>query len=380
MANLNQKSKSGFAVALGLASTWFGLHCGGGFATGAQGVFYFTQYGAWEIVTTLISALLMAYYAYTLWDYARVAKTFTYREVYESIYAPYDKVFATIHEIMYLTILVMAMGGVFSGAAEVFSHIFNASYIVGAAVISLIVFLLTIFGSDILFRFSSVLSIILISLLVILSLSGIANSFDIVKSNLLNWETGGKTFLDALIPAIIYASFQSTVLVGTVSVADEVKESEDMKLAGILGFLLNFIMMIFMSTMLLGYYPEVVGESVPILTVLESINNPLLKIAYYVALYLACITTGITLVFSLVKRFERYGESKVPKVETRRRIISFSIIIICFFISLVGLLNIIGKGYSLVGYVAIPLVYIPTLIICPIKKKKLLKEQELESK
>ncbi len=377
MTNLNKNNKAGFATALGLASTWFGLHCGGGFATGAQGVLYFTQYGAWEIITTFISAGLMAFYAYTLWDYARVAKTFTYRSVYESIYAPYDKIFANIHEIMYLTILVMAMGGVFSGAAEVFSYAFNASYLVGAIVISLIVFLMTIFGSDFLFKFSSTLSIILISILVILSLSGIINQFDVIKSNLMNWETGGKSFLTALWPAIVYASFQSTVLVGTVSVADEVPDSKNMKIAGLLGFLLNFTMMIFMSTMLLGFYPDVVGQNVPILLVLERIGSPFLRVCYYAALYIACITTGITLVFSLVKRLERYGEKFVPKLDTRRRIISLGIIVICFFISLVGLLAIIGKGYSLVGYFAIPLVYLPTIIICPIKKRKMLKEQGL---
>lgn len=375
MGNQESGSKKGFAAALGLASTWFGLHCGGGFATGAQGVLYFTQYGAWELVTTLIAAALMAVYAYVLWDYARVSGNFTYRSVYESIYHPYDKIFANLHEIMYLIILVMAMGGVFSGAAEVFTHAFGTPYIVGAIVISVIVFTLTIFGSEFLFKFSSTLSVILISILVILSIAGIANSPDKIKDIITNWDTGGATFWDALKPAIIYASFQATVLVGTVSVAGEVDNSKDMRTAGLLGFVLNFAMMIFMSTMLLGYYPEVIGREVPVLYVLDQIGSPILRIGYYMALYIACITTGITLVYSLVARFERYGANIIPEIEVRRRVISIAIIFICFLISLVGLLAIIGKGYSLVGYIALPVVYIPTLIIAPIKKRRILAER-----
>ncbi len=361
------------AAAFGLASTWFGLHCGGGFATGAQGVIYFTQFGAWELMTTLISAALMATYAYTVWDYGRVAGTYSYRQTYNSLFAPFDKVFAGIHELLYLTILVMAMGGVFSGAANVTITIFpQLSYQIGAVLVAFIVLMLTFFGENILFRFSSVLSIVLITSVITVAIAGLLVFPQQIVHVITHWEVGDKGFAAALKSGIIYAAFQSTVMIGTIGMVKNMKSAKDVKVAGGLGFLINALLMILVSTMMLGFYPQVMGQQLPIKTILDGIGIPVLTYVYYLALYLACLTTGMTLVGSLVKRFENFGISIVPNHLARTRILAVFIVCGCYFISLVGLLAIIGKGYGMVGYLSIPLVYIPTMILAPIKKRRLL--------
>ncbi len=364
--------------AFGMASTWFGLHCGGGFATGAQGVLYFTQFGAWELITTFIAALLMAIYAYTVWDYARVAKTHSYRTTYNALFRPYHRIFATLHEVLYLTILVMAMGGVFSGAANVTVAIFpQISYRFGAITVALIVLLLVFFGDHVLFRFSSILSVILILAVGSVTLIGIISEPEAIRLAILHWETEG-SFGAALKAAIIYASFQATVMIGTVGLVKNLKTEEETKLAGILGFAVNFLLMVMISTMMLGFFPGVIGQELPIKTILDGIDLPMLTGIYYFALYLACLTTGMTLVGSLVKRFEPIGATFIPNPLLRARILAIGIVVTCFFISLVGLLAIIGKGYALIGYIAIPCVYIPTMIIAPIKKHRLLACEQVD--
>lgn len=373
---INQK-KTHFGAAVGIASTWFGLHCGGGFATGAQGVLYFTQYGAWELVTTFIAAALMGIYAYLLWDYCRLAQTYTYRSAYDSIFHPYGKIFGSIHEILYLMILVMAMGAVFSGAANVTITIFpQIPYALGVLIVATLVFFMTIYGDRILLRFSTSLSILLISSIVMMSIAGMASNPDAIREVIVNWETGDATFFDALVSAIVYVGFQTTVMVGTVSVAQSLKTPSDTKWAGFFGFLLNFVIMIFVCTMMLGFYPAVVGQQLPIITILEGIGNPYLTGIYYLALYLACITTGITLVFSLVRRLNPVLRPVISNDRTRDRVLSIGIIVVCYLISLFGLLAIIGKGYGMVGYLSIPLVYLPSLIIVPLKRRRMLTAQK----
>lgn len=365
-------NKTHFGAAIGIASTWFGLHCGGGFATGAQGVLYFTGFGAWELITTFIAAALMGIYAYLLWDYCRLAQTYTYRSAYDSIFHPHGKIFGTIHEILYLMILFMAMGAVFSGAANVTITIFpQIPYALGVLIVAALVFIMTIYGDRVLLRFSTALSILLISSIVIMSIAGMAARPDVIRDIIVNWETGGTSFFDALVKAIVYVGFQTTVMVGTVSVAQSLKSSSDTKWAGFFGFFLNFAMMIFVSTMMLGFYPAVVGQQLPIITILEGIGNPILTGVYYLALYLACITTGITLVFSLVRRLNPVIRPVIANDRTRDRVLSVGIIAFCYLISMFGLLAIIGKGYGMVGYLSIPLVYIPTLILVPLKRRRM---------
>lgn len=371
--SLENKGKANWSSAFGLASSWFGLHCGAGFATGAQGVLYYTQYGAWAFIMPLVSAALMAFYAYNVWNFSRVFNTHTYRSTYNKLFEPYDKIFATIQEITFFIILVMAMGGVLSGAASLFESLFGLNYILGSILISLIIFLFTVFGADFLLRAASIFSTILIISLLVINIAGIVAAGGRILEVLTTWETN-VSFGKALWPAIVYAMFQSAVMVGTVSTTHVLKSEKDSKVAGLFGFALNGGIMWLVAIMMLGYYPGVVGKTLPIFDIINEMGNPLYMVAYNASLALAFVTTGISLVFSIVARFEPYGANIVPKVETRRKLLSIIVIVICFFISLAGLLAIIGKGYSMVGYIALPFIYLPTVIIGPMKIKKYLAE------
>ena len=45
---MNKKTTSK-AAGFGIASVWFGSHCGGGFATGTLAANYYVKYGAWAL-------------------------------------------------------------------------------------------------------------------------------------------------------------------------------------------------------------------------------------------------------------------------------------------------------------------------------------------
>ena len=375
--SLGQKGKINLSGAFGIASAWFGLHCGAGFATGAQGVVYYTQYGAWAFITPLIAAFLMSFYAYNLWNFSRVFETYTYRETYNKLFEPYGHVFATIQEICYFIILIMAMGGVLSGAASLFEKLFGVNYVLGSFLISMIIFVFTVFGSELLFKVSSILSTVLIISLIVVNAAGIMVSGPQIVNIFATWETE-VSFWKALVPAITYAMFQSTVMCGTVSIASILKTEKDTKVASVFGFILNGGIMALVAIMMLGYYPGVVGQPLPVLGIIQDMNSPILLVAYNISLAVAFITTGISLVFSLIARFEIFGQNIVPKIETRRKLLAIIVITLCFVISLAGLLNIIGKGYSFVGYISIPFVYLPTIIMVPMKIKKKLSEANLK--
>ena len=54
--------------------------------------------------------------------------------------------------------------------------------------------------------------------------------------------------------------------------------------------------------------------------------------------------------------------------------------IICILISQLGLRTIIGEGYTLLGYLAIPLLVVPICILMPIRWKRKREAAAAESK
>ena len=55
-----EKRKLSIPVSVGIASTWFGMHCGSGFATGSQYAIYYSKYGWLALIMPIITWLVLA--------------------------------------------------------------------------------------------------------------------------------------------------------------------------------------------------------------------------------------------------------------------------------------------------------------------------------
>lgn len=130
---------------------------------------------------------------------------------------------------------------------------------------------------------------------------------------------------------------------------------------------MNCAMMLLMTYMLLSFYPETTGETLPLLAALEQMGIPWLVKAYSCMLLLAFITPAISCTGSLTSRFEVFARGTIKNEKARRVVITLVIILICFGIAQFGLLNIIKKGYNAIGYLGIPFVILPVLFVAPRK-------------
>ena len=362
-------NKKSIFIGLALGSTWFGTHCGSGFATGAQTNSFFVVFGAWGLITPIVATAVMAVVAYFTWKFCYTFKTYNYREFSDALFKPYDKIFSNIYEILFLALMTMGMGSVFAGGGQLVSQVLNLPYMMGVLILSACVFILTIFGSKVLLNSAAILSIILVGTITVVSVAGIAQNFDVFTRVVGNWETQG-SLADALWAALFYGAFQCIVLGATIAVTDSLKSDDDTKAGTWLGTLMNGAMMLILPMMLLCFYPGVTKEILPVLSAIQLTGIPFLTEAYSLMLFLAFVTTGISLIFSIVKRFEKYGASFVPKVQTRRIIYSIMFLVISFLISIAGLVAIVSKGYYAIGLLAFPCVVIPTLVVAPIKIRR----------
>ena len=87
------------------------------------------------------------------------------------------------------------------------------------------------------------------------------------------------------------------------------------------------------------------------------------------------VSTGVTITFGFVSRFENASIYKKIDSRTKRNAISsIFIIAVSMGISLMGLTNIIKYGYGYCGYLGIAVVVIPFLTVGVYKNRKYMKE------
>ena len=114
-------------------------------------------------------------------------------------------------------------------------------------------------------------------------------------------------------------------------------------------------------------------------TVLTLVGIKWLMVIFSILLFSAFVSTSVTLVFTMIQRFQGACCPKTIKSEKARSVIVGVIVIaICFAISLLGLGNIIKYAYGYDGYYAIVVIFLPVLIWGLPKVKKLSAEKKAE--
>ena len=166
------------------------------------------------------------------------------------------------------------------------------------------------------------------------------------------------------------------------------------KRANILGWLMNGLALAASAGMLSRWYPllkalqdggiqgfTTAASGIPNQSVLTLVGIKWLMAIFSILLFSAFVSTSVTLVFTMIQRFQGYCFPNTIKNEKVRGVIVGVIVIgICFAISLLGLGNIIKYAYGYDGYYAILVIFLPVLIwgLPKVKKLSAAKKAELE--
>lgn len=371
------KKKFVFPAAIGVAAVWFGSHAGGGFATGRQEVEYFVQFGWHSIWIGLLSMLILGTAIYFGLELARVHNVSDYKSLVKKLYAPYDIVFANLWDLFYLYGALLGTAAAIAGASDLLRQALHIPYGIAVVIIGTILLLFTIFGAGLVRHASTGMAVFIIGALLIVTILGIkmgaANLGDVVSR-----KATGAGFGKILWMALLYGAFQSILIAPIVSVSEALKTRKNNFLAALYGFLVNGAMLILVCIMLLSFYPAVIKENLPVYFVTTQLGHKWLFALYSLILFIALISTGVGLVFGVVKRFEVSWtkESGLFKnVGIKRITICLACLLTATGVSLFGLTAIVAKGYGSLGILAIFLNIIPLLFIAPFKIRKARKEQ-----
>ena len=299
-----KKNKTG-AVILGVAFVWFTTHFGGGFASGAQIYSYFVRYGIWCLIMPVLAMLYnTVFFAYSL-RFARKHEVYDYRSYNNAFYGRFAPVFSNLFEVLYICVMCVAPAVAFATGGATLSELTGLPYLLCTFLIGVFIFVVAIFGTDLVRKVASVLSICIIAGLLIVYIPNIVSNFSGIADAVDSMTASKHPFGDALYSAFLYGTFQlSNIAVFVQHARSFEKPGDAVKSMGV-GFAVNSLMMVMVVLGLMTIYtsPDAAQQSIPTLFMVQngvraSFMTPLISIL----IILGAVSTAVNMVAAMVKR------------------------------------------------------------------------------
>lgn len=370
---ISTQSKSKYSIILGVAFVWFTTHFGGGFASGAQIYSYYVRYGVWCLITPAIAMIYNAvFFAYCLY-FARKHEVYDYRSYNNALYGRFAPVFSNLFEVLYICVMCVAPAVAFATGGATLSTLTGMPYLVCTLIIGVFIFIVAIFGTDLVRRVASVLSICIIIGLLIVYIPNIIASSHEISQTASTMNSDAFPLGKALYSAFLYGTFQLANVAVFVQHARSFDKPKDAVKSMGIGCVINIIMMtvVVLGIMTVAANPDMANQSVPTLFMVQSgegsrFLTPLIS----VLIILGAVSTAVNMVAAMVARIcnKKTVKPAISPAADSARIPRKEIIaaLICcladFGIAQFGLLTLIQKAYSFLAYLAIPVILIPYVI------------------
>lgn len=301
---------------LGVAFVWFTTHFGGGFASGAQIYSYYVRYGIWSLFLPLFAmAYNGVFFAYCLY-FARKHEVYDYRSYNNAFYGRFAPLFSNLFELLYLCVMCIAPAVAFATGGATLSTLTSLPYLLSTFVIGAFIFVVSVFGTDLVRKVASVLSICIIAGLLIVYVPNIIAGAGKIGDTVNAMKTADLPFGKALYAAFLYGTFQLANVAVFVQHAKSFEKPQD------------------------------AGKSMAV----------------------GAVSTAVNMVAAMVKRIHAGLAERSSRTETAGKISRTQILaaLVCciadFLIAQFGLLTLIQKVYSILAYLAIPVILVPYVV------------------
>ena len=354
------------ATSFGIMATWFGMHCGSGFATGTQYTIYYSKYGWLALVMPFITWAILGGAFYFIFEYERVTKINTYKDYAQNVFIKKIGIlFVIAIDLWSLCAQMLGVTGILAGTGSLFEGI-NLPYYLGVAIMAVIVLFMTIFGVKTMMKVSSYITYGLIVVILILGIVGVAQNWSNFVWVVSTRQNDGGTFLDALKSAFTYSGVQIGAMFAVASMAPQLENRADSAKTAVGGALLNVLMLLVLGLVVIANYPAINSEALPVLAALNNTGIPVLAWLYRIMLFLALLSTGAGCAFAIVTRWKGVIAKKLNCSETVvAAVIAIVMMLIGAFGSKFGLVAVFSKGYGFLSKMAWPLGILPAFLILP---------------
>lgn len=363
---------AGFLVPFSLASVWFGIYIGPGFAGGAQLVSFFVA-KSWlgVFIGPLITSLVAGVLCFLTLEYSRVFAVYNFRSFYDRVFGKFRFLFSNIKEFSALLACITISALSFATGGRLIAELTGLPFILCGLVTIGIVAILILCGQSIVLKSASGITVALIVLITYIGIRGVGPSWgrmvEYMESKPMN-GTPAEVWIQILLYINIMAAFMDAVIPAS---KGQIKTRRDSLIAAVIGWAMVFFSTIMMNILFAAGMSEVASQDLPTMWVLENIIgvNSGIKLLYTMIAYLAVISTGAGYLYGMVERYQEVLQKvwKKSHLQARRIVLVIAFVAFAIYFGRVGIPQLVTSAYSIIGKINVPLFQIPFLIILPIQ-------------
>ena len=330
---------------------------------------YFMDYGIYCLWTVIGAQAICAVYNMYIAYYCKKHGTYNYRSFNDSFYGKFAPVFSNLFEIVYIFVLLVVPAVAFSTGGTTLATLTGIPYIVCTAAIGIFIFIVAIYGTAIVRKVATVLSILIVVGLLVVFIPNIFVQWDQITMNIGSMSATHMPLWPAVWSMIVYAAFQIASSPAIHSQhAEALGEPKDSVFTYVLGFVVNSAM-IFLATlglMAIVNTDEYASASLPVIVLIQSgVGGKILMPIISILIILGSVSTAVNMVSAGTARVcsmidKNYDPDGRPT--TKVVITTLVLCIIGFCVAQFGLLALVQKGYGILAYLTFPVIMIPYII------------------
>ncbi len=330
----------------------------GGYATGRELVEFFLSNGPrGGAMGMVVAALVWGAVLALSFEFARRFKSYNYKHFFQNLLGRWW----FIYEIAYLIALLLILSVIGAAAGVLVSETFGVSANIGTIGLIATIGLLTFYGSSLIEKVLASWSVLLYVTYAAFLILGFVQFGGRISSGLSIAEEGTSWAFEG----VQYASYNLAIVPTILFCIRHLASSKETISAGLLAGVLAIIPGILFYCVMVGFYPRILEEPVPINLILSEMNIPLFQILFQVVVFGTFIETGTALLHALNERVAASFEDQQKQMPAwLRPAVSLAVMCLAIFVGgEIGLISLIAQGYGMLTYVFLGVFIVPLFTV-----------------
>jgi uncharacterized protein len=331
---------------------------GGGYATGRELVEFFISKGPRTALAGLaLTAFWISAAAMISFELARRYQAFDYRSFCRIFIGPFSALF----EVGYYALLLLVLSVVSAAAGKLLAEMAGLPEVANSILFMAAVAFVVYFGNSFIEKVISIWSMIFYATY--------GSMFALVV-----WKFGPQLrsaldaapldWLEALKDSLSYTGYNVVIVPILIFVARNLETRPQALAAGAMAGPLILLPGFASLLALSAFYPQILGDPLPISRVLGEIGSPTLRMCVQLVILGAFIKTGVGLLHGLNERVARAVVDRGRAMPRGARpLLALGIMVVAVFVaSSVGIINLIGQGYRYSSYFFLVVFFFPLML------------------
>ena len=329
----------------------------GGYGTGRELAQFFLSRGpVGGLLAMAVATVIWSAVCATSFEFARAFDCYDYRHFFNRLIGRGWIVF----EVGYLLLLLIVLAVIASAAGTILNETFALPYAVGVLTVMATVGFLVFRGSAAIERVLAFWSLVLYGVYVIFFGASFGRfGADIGAALASNAPRG-----DWFIGGVEYAAYNLALVPPVLFAIRHLTRRREAVIAGLLAGPIAMVPTLLFFLAMVGHYPAILDQPVPVNYLLEALGSRWLQVAYAIVLFGTLIETGTGMIHALNERIAgAYRERSADMPRELRPAIAIVALVAGTALARYGLIDLIARGYGTLTWLFLVVYVIPILTL-----------------